>query len=85
MDKAKLDKCQDQLLVKYAFKKQRNSKRYIRVGDEVKQYVCCPILYYCIIPTILYLILFSILSLILFPHSYITNRNCWILSILGQG
>ena len=40
MDKAKLDRCQDQLLVKYAFKKQRNSKRYIRVGDEVKQYVC---------------------------------------------
>ncbi len=35
----KYDRCPDQLLVKYAFKKQRNSKRYIRVGDEVKQYV----------------------------------------------
>merc|ERR1719361_907747 len=34
----KLDRCPDQLLVKYAFKKQRRDKRYIRVGDEVKQY-----------------------------------------------
>ena len=40
MDKKRPDaRCTDQLLVKYAFRKQRNSKRYIRVGDEVKQYV----------------------------------------------
>eukprot|EP01083_Nonionella_stella_P262926 893642_1 len=38
MNGAKLDRCQDQLLVKYAFRKPKNTKRYIRVGDEVKQY-----------------------------------------------
>eukprot|EP00484_Ammonia_sp_Unknown_P010336 CAMPEP_0197073536 /NCGR_PEP_ID=MMETSP1384-20130603/210655_1 /TAXON_ID=29189 /ORGANISM="Ammonia sp." /LENGTH=891 /DNA_ID=CAMNT_0042512373 /DNA_START=2767 /DNA_END=5442 /DNA_ORIENTATION=- len=38
MDKAKMDRCPDQLLVKYAFRKQRPNKRYIRVGDQVKQY-----------------------------------------------
>eukprot|EP01083_Nonionella_stella_P318023 1160454_1 len=38
MNGAKLERCQDPLLVKYAFRKQKNSKRYIRVGDEVKQY-----------------------------------------------
>eukprot|EP01083_Nonionella_stella_P259612 886203_1 len=35
MDKKKLDRCPDQLLVKYAFKKQRNSKRYIREVEMI--------------------------------------------------
>eukprot|EP01084_Bolivina_argentea_P076858 139336_1 len=35
MDKVKLDRCQDVLLVKYAFKKQRNSKRYIREVEMI--------------------------------------------------
>merc|ERR1719461_421508 len=38
MDGAKLERCPDKLLVKYAFRKVRKDKRYIRVGDEVKQY-----------------------------------------------
>jgi len=38
MDKKRLDRCPDQLLVKYAFKKQRGSKRYIRVNDEIQHY-----------------------------------------------
>ena len=32
-------RCTNQWIVKYAFKEQRNSKRYICVGDQVKHYV----------------------------------------------